>query len=495
MSELCDLPAVDLRARIARREITAAELLASCEKRIAETNPFLNAFVETRFDEAREAAAAADRAVAEGRPLGLLHGLPCGVKESSDIAGYRTTHGSPLYADRWAKTDDSMVAAVRAEGAVILGKTNVPELLHGMTTNNTLFGLTRNPHDPALTCQGSSGGAAVSLAASMVPISTGSDTGGSIRGPAATNGVFGLRPTPGLIGREDSGHVFNPSSVLGPMARNAGDLALLLAAMIHENRHDPFFWSLPKEQVAAVRPVDLSRLRVAITPDLGVVDVDPAIRDAFEDKVRRVVGRFGKVEWTSPDLGEIVRAFWWMRPLKFMLSMGAAYKADPHCMTEYKRLDMRRGYALSAEQIVWAMGEQGRAYRAMIDFFRDFDVLITPGWASLPLSLKEIELREAAMAKANAAAGPFEFDFSVPDTARIMNPPVTLTAHPVLTMPAGRGPTGQPFAFNMIGPYRGDLGLLAIARALEPVFEADEALARPLPDFAAIDRWSADAAA
>jgi Asp-tRNA(Asn)/Glu-tRNA(Gln) amidotransferase A subunit family amidase len=472
---------------IAARTVSSREVLASCLQRINETNPHLNAVVEMDREGAERRAAEADEATARGQACGLLHGLPTLIKESSDIAGFHTTQGSPMYRDRIAARDDSMTASVRAEGAVILGKTNVPELLHGLTTNNSLYGLTRNPFDPDISCQGSSGGAAVALSVSMTPISTGSDTGGSIRGPAATNGVLGLRPSPGLIGREDTGHVFNPSGVLGPLARNAGDLALTLAAMAHVNRRDPFFWSMDKAALERPQRVELSALRVAISPDLGgVVEIDDAIRHTFLAKLDRFASRFGSVSMTEPDLGQIFKAFWLLRPLKFMASMGAHYKERPDAFTEYKRLDMRRGFASSSEQIVWAMAEQTRSYRAMVDFFESYDVLIMPGWATGPLTLDEIARREAAMAKANAAAGPFAFDFSNPDPIRSINPPITLTHHPVLTMPAGLGPTGHPFAFNIVGPVRQDGALLGLAAALEEVFEADTDLARPLPDVAAV---------
>lgn len=490
MTDPCDLPTARLRDLLHRRELKAVDLLDSCLARIDRTNPFLNAFVQFDLDGARAAAEAADRLAAGRDPLPLLHGLPCGIKESSDVAGLRTTNGSPLYADNWTAKDDSMVATVRGHGAVILGKTNVPELLHGMTTANSLFGLTRNPHDPTLSCQGSSGGAAVASAVSMVPLSTGSDTGGSIRGPAATNGVFGLRPSPGLVGRVDSQHLFMPTGVTGPMGRDMGELSLLLAGMMHPNPEDPFAWTETTEAVLGAS-VDLGDLKVAFSVDLGCVTVDPDIAEVFRAKVARIAGRFGAAVHADPDLGQIMRAFWWLRPLKFMASMGDAYRRDPAGFTHYKRVDMRRGFALRSDQIAWAMAEETRAFRAMARFLGDHDVLITPGWATKPLSLAEIARREALMKAENEASGPSDYDVERAEPSSSINPPVTLTHHPVLTMPAGRGPTGQPFAFNLIGRYRQDARLLAIGRALEAVLADDPELARPLPDLARIDAWAA----
>jgi Asp-tRNA(Asn)/Glu-tRNA(Gln) amidotransferase A subunit family amidase len=491
MTDLCDLPTTRLRDLLHRRELKAVDLLDSCLARIERTNPFLNAFIQMDLDGARAAAESRDRQAAKRGPLALLHGLPCGIKESSDVAGLRTTNGSPLYADNWAARDDSMVATVRSHGAVILGKTNVPELLHGMTTSNSLFGLTRNPHDPTLSCQGSSGGAAVASAVSMVPLSTGSDTGGSIRGPAATNGVFGLRPSPGLVGRVDSPHLFMPTGVTGPMGRDMGELSLLLAGMMHPSPEDPFAWAETADAVLESR-VDLGGLKVAFSVDLGCVSVDPDIADTFRAKVARIADRFGTCRENSPDLGEVMRAFWWLRPLKFMASMGEAYRRDPASFTHYKRMDMRRGFALRSDQIAWAMAEETRAFRAMARFLADHDVLITPGWATKPLSLAEIARREALMKAENEASDPFAYDVERAEPSNSINPPVTLTHHPVLTVPAGRGPTGQPFAFNLIGRYRQDARLLAIGRALEVVLADDPDLARPVPDLARIDAWSAE---
>ena len=482
MTELTELGAVELRRLIGSRRLSPVELLQACADRIAATNPEINAFVEMRWDEAWAEARAAEAAVAGGELLPPLHGLPVGVKEATDVAGMHSTQGSPLYCDNLASRDDPMVVELKRQGAVIVGKTNLPELQHGMTTRNSLYGLTLNPHDPAISCQGSSGGAAVALAADMVPLCTASDTGGSIRGPAATNGVFGLRPTPGLVGRRDNVLAFSPASVLGPMARSVDDLALLLSAMVHPDTIDPFSADSDGSDFVHVPKRDAADLRVAVSADLGCVDIDPDIRDTFERKIDRLRPYLGDVTLTDPDLGEIVQAFWILRPLKFLAAMGEAYKADPSRFTEYKRTDMRRGFALSPEQLVWAFAEQSRAYAALTAFMRDYDVLITPGWATLPLTLAEIERREAAMAAANAAAGPFEYDFSKPEPSRSINPPITLTGHPVVTLPCGLGPTGHPFALNLIGRYRCDRALLGVAAALEAICQADTELARARPD-------------
>src|ERR1700676_797442 len=194
MSELCDIGAAELRRMIGAKEISPVELLDSCLRRIERVNPALNAVTAMCVDRAKSEAKAAERAVISGDPLGPLHGLPIGIKDLNETGGLRTTWGSPLYADHVPKKDERMVAAVRKAGAIVVGKTNVPEWGAGANTKNPVYGATGNPFDPTRICGGSSGGSAVALATSMLPICTGSDTGGSLRIPAAFCGVIGFRP-------------------------------------------------------------------------------------------------------------------------------------------------------------------------------------------------------------------------------------------------------------------------------------------------------------
>ena len=256
-----------------------------------------------------------------------------------------TTQGFPPWKDRIAAKDDCTVAAIRAAGAVIVGKTNVPELLQGLASRNRLFGTTRNAHDPERSSLGSSGGSGVAVSASMVPLASGSDTGGSIRGPASANGICGLRPTPGVVAHDDHIHAFNPSSVRGPMARSVEDTRLFLAAMAEGDGPDPYRHAVSADDVMAITPTDLRDLRVAVSCDLGFVKTDPAMRAAFEDKIGRIERLFGKVERRDPPLGEINRAYWILRPLKFFPGLVEMYKQDPPSVTEYKRVDFRRAFA------------------------------------------------------------------------------------------------------------------------------------------------------
>ena len=212
-----------------RKQVSAREVMAAHLAQIERVNPKVNAIVTLVAERAMADAARADEALARGGRSGVLHGLPVAHKDLVDTAGIRTTRGSPFYRDYVPTRDALLVTRIRAAGAVTVGKTNTPEFGAGSQTFNTIFGATRNPYDLTKTCGGSSGGAAVALACGMVPIADGSDTGGSLRNPAAFCNVVGFRPSPGRVPRESSS--WSPLSVSGPMARSVGDVALFLSAI------------------------------------------------------------------------------------------------------------------------------------------------------------------------------------------------------------------------------------------------------------------------
>ncbi|HVQ15982.1 MAG TPA: amidase family protein, partial [Vicinamibacterales bacterium] len=197
--DLCDLSAIELAARLKKRDVSARDVMGAHLARIERMNPRVNAVVTLVAERAMADAARADEARARGGAIGPLHGLPVAHKDLVDTAGIRTTRGSPFYRDNVPTRDALIVSRIRAAGAITLGKTNTPEFGAGSQTFNTVFGATRNPYDLNKTCGGSSGGAAVALACGMVPIADGSDTGGSLRNPAAFGNVVGIRPSPGRV--------------------------------------------------------------------------------------------------------------------------------------------------------------------------------------------------------------------------------------------------------------------------------------------------------
>ena len=232
--ELCTLTAVDLAARIRRKQVSAREVMAAHLARIERVNPKINAIVTLVADRAMADAAKADEQQAKGAALGPLHGLPVAHKDLINTAGIRTTFGSLYYKDNVPTTDALIVKRVRAAGAITLGKTNTPEFGAGSNTFNAVFGATHNGYNLDKTVGGSSGGAAAALTNGLVPIATGSDTGGSLRNPAAFNNVVGFRPSPGRVTDDDGS--WSPLSTAGPMARTVADVALFLSTIVGRAR-------------------------------------------------------------------------------------------------------------------------------------------------------------------------------------------------------------------------------------------------------------------
>jgi amidase len=276
--DLVSLSAVELRRLIDARQVSPVELLEACIARIEAVNPFVNAVTATCFDRARTEAKAAERAVMQGRPLGLLHGLPMGVKDLEATEGLLTTLGSPLYRDHVPAADNVLVARLRAAGAIVVGKTNVPELGAGANTRNGVWGATGNPFNPNLNAGGSSGGSAAALACDMLPVCTGSDTGGSLRIPAALCGVVGFRPSPGVVPSSRKPLGWTPISVVGPMGRTVDEACLQLAASAGADVGDPLSYPLDPASFLHPPELDLGALRVGWTEDFGACDVDASIR-------------------------------------------------------------------------------------------------------------------------------------------------------------------------------------------------------------------------
>jgi len=479
MTELCDLDATALRDLIESRQASPVDVLDSCISRIEAANPVLNAMVAMCLDVARDEAKKAENAGTRGP----LHGLPVAVKEAEDVAGLPTTKGSPLYANIVAAADCQMVASIRAAGGIVIGKTNVPPLTNGLTTDNPIYGLTRNPFDLERTCAGSSGGAGVALAARMVPLATGSDLGGSIRGPASVSGIVGLRPSPGLVPSEGKPMGWNGMSVLGPMARTVDDTRLFLQGMMSDDGRDPLSGPVDPELHEPAQPVDLSRLRIAVTPDLGVVDAIDDVRATFRSKVAQLSGAFAACDWAEPDMAGIHEAYLRLRSLVQLTRYAPEHLADRSGLTPQARTDLRRGDAMSARDAADAMAVQMRVFRHFQTFFQDYDILITPGRTLPNYSLSEIDTANSRLAEQEAAGTNDLWAGRGNITA-----PITMMGHPALTLPAGKDPSGLPFGLQVVGPYRGDNFLLGVCRSMEMLFATKRDLMRPLADVTAFAR-------
>jgi amidase len=477
--EPCDLGAVEARTLISAKKLSATELLASCIRRIDFVDHAVNAMAARDEDRALAAARSADAAVARGDPLPPLHGLPIGIKDLEDVAGLRTTYGSTLFRDHVPASDELIVRMVRRAGAIVLGKTNTPEWGAGANTRNAVYGATGNPFDPVRSAAGSSGGSAVALATGMVPLATGSDMGGSLRNPAAYCGVVGFRPTPGLVPSEKRLLGWYPLSVLGPMARSVPDLSLLLSTIVSDDAADPLATTVHgrtvrrPEEFAVPARVDLSSLRVALTPDFGFAPTEQHIRQVFAEKTQAFSHVFAVAEETAPDCASADETFEVLRSLSFLAGMHDGVQQTPRQFGPNVRANVEQGLRCSGLDVARAMKQQTVLYRAWQDFFERYDVILTPAITLSPRPWTELY--------------PAEID-GKPTRSYFhwlaMAYAVTIVGHPALSLPVGLDHNGLPFGLQIIGPRGGDAKVLAVAAALESLLAGDPRTARPVPDIA-----------
>ncbi len=479
MAEPCDLTAVAARRLIGQKKLAPSELLASCVARIEAVDHAVNAMVARDFDRARLAAKSAEAAVLRGDDLPPLHGLPIGIKDLQETEGLRTTHGSPIYRDHVPTTDQGIVAAVRKAGAIVAGKTNTPEFGAGANTRNSVYGASGNPFDPSRSCAGSSGGSAVALATGMVPICTGSDTGGSLRNPAAFCGIVGFRPTPGLVPNERRAHGWTNLSVLGPMARTVPDVCLLLSTMVGDDTRDPLATTVYGQTIrrsqdfAVPARVDLARLRVALTPDFGFAPTERHIRDVFAEKTNLFRHVFAVAEDATPDCAGADEAFEVLRSLGFLGDRLEMVRTRPQDVGPNVRANVEEGLRYSAADVARAHSLQTALYRRWQAFFQDWDAILTPSITISPRPWRELYPAEIDGKQTRTYFHWLALAYAV-----------TLPGHPAVSLPVGLDRHGMPFGLQIVGPRGGDAFVLSVAAELEALLAGDARTARPLPDIA-----------
>jgi amidase len=450
---VCALSAREQARLVRARELSSRELVQAHLDRIAAVNPVLNAIVTLDAEGALAGAAAADRELARGAGApGPLHGLPVAVKDLLDVAGMRTTYGSPLHADHVPEADALLVARLRRAGAIVIGKTNTPEFGAGSQTFNPVFGVTRNPHDPSRTSGGSSGGAAAAVAAGMVPLADGSDLGGSIRNPSSFCGLVGLRPTAGRVPDLED-HPWDPRAVLGPIARDAGDAALLMHAVAGPDPRLPLSAAPPAEDYAAPLDAGVAGLRIAWSERLGDLPVEPAVTAALRSGRAALEALGCTVEPVEPELAGADEAFETLRALGYVeafapLLAGGGLKATLAANT-------RAGLALDGAQVARALTLQAEAFRTMRALLERYDALALPTVQVVPFAAETEYPTEIA----GVAMGSYiEWMRSC---SRI-----TMTGHPAVSVPGASTPGGLPVGLQLVGRWGADRALLELAAAL-----------------------------
>src|SRR5215468_908602 len=470
-----------MRRRIGTKEVSPVELVETSIARIEALNPTVNAIAATDFASARKLATSAESAARKGEQLGPLHGLPTGIKDLHETAGLLTTYGSPLYRSHVPAHDAAMVSLVRKAGAIILCKTNVPEFGAGANTRNLVWGATGNPFDPRLNAGGSSGGSAVALACDMLPVCTGSDTGGSLRIPAAYCGVVGMRPSPGLVPMEFRSLGWTPISVLGPMGRTVADTRQLFAAQIGMNDAEPLTFALDPELVAAGRPADLGCLRVAWTQDFGQCPVSREIRAVMRERIAAMRHLFRVCDEVTLDFGEADRSFDIIRALNFVARHHATYHKDPNLLGPNVRANYEMGATMSLGDAAWAQAEQTRIFRRFQAVFRDYDLVLSPTTPVSPRPWTELYLPEMDGKPLRNYYHWLALTYFI-----------TLATNPSISLPCGRDHAGMPFGLQVTGRFHGDLELIDAAGAMEQAFARIDGLDRPRPDLTKLAGFSVD---
>jgi amidase len=464
-------------AELAAGRVSPLELVEAAIARIEKIDPLVNAVPTRCFERARaHARALMQGEVAARNRRGWLGGLPIVVKDLAEVEGVRTTYGSPIFADHVPTQTALHVQKLEANGAIVLGKSNTPEFGAGANTFNEVFGATLNPWSTDLTCGGSSGGAAVALATGMAWLADGTDLGGSLRTPAAFCGVVGLRPSIGRVPIGPQRCRFQTLNVVGPMARDVADLALMLDAMSGPDLDDPLAMETPVTPFAdaVAKPPTLSR--VGFSADLGgLVPVDPEIaRIAGQAAARFAELGAAVIENRSPAFGPAREIFEVLRAELFAADKAPLLEAERDRLKPEVVWNIERGLALTADEIGWAERERSLLQGRIAAFFREHDLLLCPAAIVPPF---DVNLRYLDR------LGDYRFPTYIDWVA--VTYAISLTGCPALSLPCGFTASGLPVGLQIVAPPRGEARLLAAARALEDILGVKHILPiepRPAPD-------------
>jgi aspartyl-tRNA(Asn)/glutamyl-tRNA(Gln) amidotransferase subunit A len=469
-------PATELSRMIRSRELSPVELIGSSLERIEASQPTLNAFITVCGDQAMAAARQAEEAVARGDELGALHGIPFTVKDVIDTEGVRTTMGSFIFENNIPKTDVVAVARLKAAGAILIGKTTTPEFGHKPFTRAPLFGETPNAWNSSRIAGGSSGGAAVAAAAGLAALNLGTDGGGSVRIPAAANGIVGMKATLGTV-PQHAPDAFGCTALVGPMTRTVADAALMLQVMAGPHTADMHSLGRHGQDLiaAAAKSADVNGMRIAWRPllgnqliDSGVVALLESAVGVFEESGARVTLVDDGFETPEPFWRVLAQAAWRARFGGYLGEWGER-------MTPTFLRTISEAESYPAEDLQKAIYQRTALFRQVQSWFDDFDLVLTPVITRTALEIDRdlydpviIEGRDAGIIRQSWY--PYTHPFN-------------LTGHPAISLPAGFADDGLPVALQIIGPYADDAAVIRAAA----LFEQWRPWAQSRPDLPGLD--------
>jgi aspartyl-tRNA(Asn)/glutamyl-tRNA(Gln) amidotransferase subunit A len=451
--DLCMMSAVQMADAIRRRQVSPVELTQAVLYAIDEQDPVLNAFVTVDGDLALLQARQAEAAVLAGKQLGPLHGVPVSIKDSFAVRGLRTTFGSKIFAGAVADEDAPLVERLRRAGAVILGKTTMPEFAWKAVTDSPLSGITRNPWNPAYSPGGSSGGAAAHVAAGLGALAIGTDGGGSIRIPAAFTGIYGLKPTFGRVPAYPSS-AFDALSHPGPLTRTVADAALLLSVIAGPHCADRLSLEAQPADYTGRLAEGVKGLRIAWSPNFGFARVDPQVATAASEAAHVFTELGAHVEEVIPEFGDSTELY------RVFLQVGAAASIAEYLPQREAELDpglvnvARAGMALSALDFARAQRERHRFYDRVRRFFAHYDLLLSPTVPILPLPAGHNAPDPHSLGEDWISWSPFTFPFN-------------LTQMPAASVPASCSHDSLPIGLQIVGRRLADLTVLQASAAFE----------------------------
>jgi len=451
---LCYLTLFEMSDLIRRRKVSPVEVLDAHLQRCERYNSSLNAFITIAHEAAMKDARIAQNDIIAGRYRGLLHGIPIGIKDIFDTRDMHTTYGSSFYRRYQPPEDAAAVALLRQHGAVVLGKCNTHEFAAGSTTNNPWYGAAHNPWDLARSPGGSSGGSGAAVAAFLCPGATGTDTGGSIRNPAACNGVVGLKPTYGRVSLQGVYPLAYSLDHAGPLCRNARDCALLLQGMAGYVKSDPFSVQRPVPEFGRDLDGGVKSLRLGFCPDLHFTEVDEAVAAALE-----------KAGLTLQEQGAALRTV--LFPLKdiFQKTCRHLFHAEVVALHRERFAKSPEGYGedvrtllkefsgVSVDAYVKACQDRQVLRRAMTDLFEDIDALLLPSAPCVAPFLDGTSHLNGKPVQFGAAGIPLRQPFNV-------------VGLPAVSVPIGFS-QGLPLGMQIVGPAWEEGRILRICHAYE----------------------------
>ena len=456
--EICWMSATDLARQIRRKKISPVEVVKDLLEAIDQINPRINAYVTVDADRALAAARKAEKAVMKGEELGPLHGIPLSIKDAAFTKGVRTTMGSKLMENFIPQEDSEFVARLKKAGAILLGKTNTPEFATVPYTENRLFGVTRNPWNPARSTGGSSGGAGAAVAAGLGPLASGNDVGGSIRIPSSCCGVFGIKPQYGRVPNYPIFHLWESMLHEGPITRTVPDAALMLEVMSGPHPGDRHSMIPPLGNLKGSLRKGVKGLKMAWSADLGFARVSREVQEICAKAARKFVILGAKVEEADPGFPNpemcyvtIVNA-----ELSAALSRFGTLEEIKDQLTPRLAERLKANQSLTALDYLQASFTRRELASTVAQFFEKYDLLLTPtiGVSAWPIDLP---------------LGIVEEVDGMPVTPRgwLLTFPFNLTGQPAASIPAGWTKDGLPVGLQIVGRYNDEATIFRAAAAFE----------------------------